>query len=114
MDYNEGDIVVAPGCGVGVVEEIENVDLGDAPVEMYRIRSRTTGVRMWVPVVRAQLDGLRRPMSPEVVDDVLRIIGATEAPETRATWNRRQRRYRELLQSNRRSQLVSARRLPGM
>ncbi|MEZ4322264.1 MAG: CarD family transcriptional regulator [Myxococcota bacterium] len=100
MGFDAGDVVVAPGCGVGVIEDVEVVDLNGIDVEMYRIYIETTGMRMWIPIHRASVDGIRPPMQPADVDTVLSTIRETTAPEQRTNWNRRQRRYRELLMSN--------------
>ncbi len=101
MVFDEGDVVVAPGCGVGHIDSIEGVDLGgDESVQMYKIVLETNGMEMWVPTHRAVIDGIRRPMEASTVDEVLNTIRKTVAPKKRSNWNRRQRRYRELLMSN--------------
>lgn len=100
MRFNEGDLVVVPGAGVGRIEAIEKMDLGDDAAEMYRIMVEATEMRLWIPVHRAAVDGVRAPFEASKIDQLLGIIEATEAPEKRATWNRRQRRYQELLMSN--------------
>ena len=100
MDFCEGDMVVAPGCGVGHIEEIAGVNLGDEPIQMYKIKLDTTDVRMWVPTHRAAIDGIRRPIEKNAIPEILQTIEETKAPVKRANWNRRQRRYRELLMSN--------------
>lgn len=100
MVFNAGDVVVTPGCGVGHIEEIDQVDIGDEPVKMYKILLQTTGMRMWVPTYRAEVDGVRRPIETEAVAKVLKVIRETKAPKKRSNWNRRQRRYQGLLMSN--------------
>ncbi len=100
MHFKEGDLVVVPGCGVGHIEEIETMDLGDDVTQMYRILVEATEMRLWIPVHRAAVDGLRAPFAQDDIERLLTIIQDTEAPEKRATWNRRQRRYQELLMSN--------------
>jgi CarD family transcriptional regulator len=94
-----GDHIVAPGCGVGTVAAIVELDVG-APVEAYKLEGLHTEVVMWVPVDRAADEGVRAPVKPERVDKLLRIIKETTAPAKRATWNRRQRRYREEIATN--------------
>lgn len=92
--------MVVPGAGVGRIEAIEKMDLGDDVAEMYRILVEATEMRLWIPVHRATVEGVRPPFEASRIDDLLTIIEDTEAPEKRATWNRRQRRYQELLMSN--------------
>jgi len=107
LDFTQEDVVVVPGCGVGKIEAIETMTAGDEPVEMYKIFVEATGVRMWVPTYRAAADGFRRPLEADRIDAVLEVIRETTAPEKRATWNRRQRRYQELLMSNDPMQLAA-------
>jgi len=76
------------------------MDLGDDVTQMYRILVEATEMRLWIPVHRAAVDGLRAPFAQDDIERLLSIIQDTEAPEKRATWNRRQRRYQELLMSN--------------
>lgn len=107
LNFAQDELVVVPGCGVGRIEAIETMETGDEPVEMYKIFVESTGVRMWVPTYRAAADGYRRPLDEDRIDAVLEMIRDTTAPDKRATWNRRQRRYQELLMSNDPMQLAA-------
>lgn len=98
--FNIGDSVVVPGCGVGTIEDIEVVDLGEDPCETYRVTVDNADMRLWVPVASAASQGLRPPVSVKVITKLLETIRATKCPPKRATWNRRQRRYTEQLMSN--------------
>jgi CarD family transcriptional regulator len=112
--FDKGDVVVAPGCGVGYIESIEDIAVdAEESVKTYKIvldgeggesgESTTDNDKMmvmWVPTHRAVIDGIRRPMEASTVDEVLDTIVKTVAPKKRSNWNRRQRRYRELLMSN--------------
>ena len=100
MGFCAGEVVVAPGCGVGIIEDVEGVEMGAELIEMYRIIIESIGVRMWVPTSRAVGDGIRRPIEATAIDEVFAMIRDTVAPKDRKNWNRRQRRYRELLMSN--------------
>lgn len=100
MSFEVGDYVVAPGCGVGVVESIEAIELGDTPTKMYKIHLESNDTTMWVPTWRVGVDGIRSPMTPEIVAKAMETMAETEAPKKRANWNRRQRRYNDLLMSN--------------
>lgn len=100
LEFNNGDIVVVPGCGLGLVEEIEVLDMEGATSEMYKILVEATEVRMWVPVVMARAQGLRAPMKASAIESILDTIRTTVPPKKRANWNRRKRRYNEQLLSN--------------
>ncbi len=100
MEFRVGDCVVAPGCGVGTIEGVETMDMGDAPVELYRITFDEEGTRMWVPLSQVAAKGLRPVMDKERVKDIWYAIDNQELPNKRATWNRRYRRYNDMLMSN--------------
>jgi RNA polymerase-interacting CarD/CdnL/TRCF family regulator len=103
MQVRVGDSVVVPGCGVGMVEAVESMDLAGtgAPEQLYKITFEDGDQRkMWVPVDRVAEQNLRPVMSAELVEQTWEVIKAQEAPDARATWNRRQRRYSEMLMSN--------------
>ncbi|MDG1484109.1 MAG: CarD family transcriptional regulator [Myxococcota bacterium] len=100
MDFKRGDSAVYPGCGVGVVEEIQKIDLGEGSTEMYVIQFPEDGTKVWVPTVQAQAQGLRKVMSPKTVEETYTAIRRQEIPERLATWNRRFRTYSEKIQTN--------------
>lgn len=100
MTFSVSDLVVIPGCGVGHVDAVETMDVGGDPVKLYRITLEKDQARMWVPVHRAAAEGLRPVMSEDRVEETWDVLKAREAPEKRANWNRRQRRYNEKLMSN--------------
>ena len=62
LEFEKGDVVVAPGCGAGLVEDIEEVELGGESVSMYRIHVIDNEVRIWVPVGTARVQGIRSPV----------------------------------------------------
>lgn len=100
MNYSVGDSVVLPGCGVGTVQAIQTMEMDGTDVEMYRIDLGEDAGKMWVPLHRAVVSGMRPVMTVEQAERTWQIIKAQEAPEKRANWNRRQRRYNEQLMSN--------------
>lgn len=103
MQVQVGDSVVVPGCGVGQVEAVETMDLSGtgSEEELFRIGFQDGDQRrMWVPVARVAEQNLRPVMSAELVEQTWEVIASQEAPDARATWNRRQRRYSEMLMSN--------------
>ncbi|MCB9743712.1 MAG: hypothetical protein H6740_14020 [Alphaproteobacteria bacterium] len=89
-----------PGCGVGRIDAVESMDVGGDAVQLYRITLEKDQARMWIPTHRAEAEGLRPVMSADRVKQTWEVISSREAPEKRANWNRRQRRYNEMLMSN--------------
>ncbi len=53
----------------------------------------------WIPVAMATSERLRPVMSSDAVPATWEVLTNQEAPEKRAPWNRRQRRYNELISS---------------
>ncbi|MFT5684743.1 MAG: CarD family transcriptional regulator [Myxococcota bacterium] len=100
MNFKRGDAAVYPNCGVGVVEEIKKVDLGEGTTEMYIIQFPKDGTKVWVPTIQAKAQGLRKVMSAKKVEETYRAIRKQELPERMATWNRRFRTYSEKIQTN--------------
>ena len=103
MQVTVGESIVVPGCGVGTVEAVESMDLSGSgtPEQLYKITFEDGDQRkMWVPVDRVAEQNLRPVMSAELVEQTWEVIRSQEAPDARATWNRRQRRYSEMLMSN--------------
>ncbi len=100
MSYSVGDHVVVPGCGVGLLEAREQMDMeGVGKLDAYRVNLGDKAGTTWIPVMMATPDRLRPVMSPESVPATWEVLDAQVAPEKRATWNRRQRRYNELISS---------------
>ena len=100
MQFDVGESVVVPGWGVGEIAGLEEVDVGEADVKMVRIDIGEEKKRMWVPEGRMHAECVRGVMKPSQVKETLSLIKNGTAPEKRATWNRRQRRYMEMVSTN--------------
>lgn len=100
MKVKVGDQVVFPRCGVGEVEALVTMPVGDEQVELYQISLDNDKGRVWVPKDRLADQGLRPVMAKKRIKKVLQILSEQEAPERRKQWNQRQRRYTEMLTAN--------------
>ncbi|MFT6159647.1 MAG: RNA polymerase-interacting CarD/CdnL/TRCF family regulator [Myxococcota bacterium] len=100
MNYLEGESVVVPNWGLGEVAGRESLNIDDSDVTMIRIEIEAERKQMWVPEGRLHAECVRAVMKPNQVDKTLALIAGGSAPEKRATWNRRQRRYDQLVASN--------------
>ena len=100
MSFKSGDSAVYPGCGVGVVREIAQIDLGEGTTEMYVIQFPDDGTKVWVPTFAAQEQGMRTVMNVKKVEETYSAIRRQALPERLATWNRRFRTYSEKIQTN--------------
>ncbi len=107
MDFQVDEMVVVPGCGVGRVDAVEEMNLGDTSVETYRIDLGEELGKYWVPKVRADAEGVRRPMSADRVEDTWELIRSQTSPDKLPNWRNRRRRYEEMMLSNEPGELAT-------
>jgi|AACY02.10.fsa_nt_gi Transcriptional regulators, similar to M. xanthus CarD len=106
MELSIGDMVVVPSLGVGVVEERGALSLGDDEVPAWRIDLGSDGGTYWLPEHRVGKEGLRAPVDEERVERLWTALTSEKAPQKRDHWNRRRRRYDEMLATNEPLQLA--------
>ena len=94
-----GTHVAVPACSVGEVETVETIVVAGEELEAVRIRLKD-GAQLWVPVGRLADRGIRLVMREEDIARALEVAGRQVCPAKRPPWNRRRRRYEELLRSN--------------
>lgn len=78
---------------------VETLTVEGVSSDFYRIHL-PDGSQSWIPLGRLKAQGLRPVMSPKTAKATLKAAREEEAPGKRATWNRRQKRYRETLLEN--------------
>jgi len=101
LKYNIGDSVVVPGCGVGLIEAREQIQMeGVGSLDVYRVNLGGKAGTTWIPVAMATPDRLRPVMSKDAISATWDVMLAQEAPEKRAHWNQRKRRYTEQISSS--------------
>ena len=100
MEFKVGEQAVYPNCGVGVVQEIERIELGGEQTEMYVLEFPADKTRIWVPTSQAVARGMRPVMNKQKVRQTLDAISGQSAPVRPQTWNRRFRVYAEKIQTN--------------
>lgn len=106
MELAVGDVVVVPVLGVGVVERNEPLDLGEETVPAFKIDLGPDSGAYWIPEAQVGQQGLREPMPEEMIDRLWKTMKGAKAPKKRANWNRRRKRYNEMLASNEPMQLA--------
>jgi len=62
MGFRVGQKVVYPNHGVGIIEQIEQKQIGDAALSFYTLRLAATNSVVLVPVANAKEVGLRAPI----------------------------------------------------
>jgi len=96
--FNVGGFAVYPGHGVGVIEAIENIDVGGMIQDFYVIRILDT--QMTVKVPTADSEGMREVIHPDRIPEVLQILtNGTDLPDNHQPWNQRYRSYMERINS---------------
>ncbi len=93
MLFKVGDKAVVPALGVGVIKEIERLNLGATVLEVYVIKILDNGLTYKVPIDRIEQNGIREVMTVDVIDAVYVVLGDREKPADKQTWNRRYREY---------------------
>jgi CarD family transcriptional regulator len=93
MPFDIGDKAYVPNHGVGIVKEIQTVDLGGASYQMYVIKILDDGLTYFVPVDGVGANGIREVIPSEAVDKVYEVLRDTDTPANNQTWNRRYREY---------------------
>lgn len=94
-----GDKLVVPACDVGEVMAIETLPIAGDERTFYRIEFPEGG-QSWVPLGTLPEKRIRKVMSRENALEALVVMAAQEAPEKRANWNQRKRRYQEMVMDN--------------
>ncbi|HCO12065.1 MAG TPA: CarD family transcriptional regulator [Desulfonauticus sp.] len=97
-----GELVVYPAQGVGIVEKIEEQEIGGVKTKLYIVRILSNNVTLMVPVSNAENVGLRSVYSKEQGEAILEFLQDRSdfTGYTGQNWNRRYREYSEKLKSN--------------
>lgn len=100
LEFEIGSKAVVPNQGVGVIKEIEQVDLGAGPMDFYVIKLLDNGGTYRCPVGRADINNVRDVMDAGIVPDVYEVLADREKPADKQTWNRRYREYTKKITTN--------------
>ena len=99
MEFNVGDKAVYPGHGVGVIRDIEELDLGEAKATVSVLKILDNGMTLKVPLHNASALGMRNVINENQVSKVYEVLKDRDVPTDNQTWNRRYREYLNKLQS---------------
>lgn len=100
LEFEVGSKAVVPNQGVGVIKELETVNLGDEPTTFYVIKLLDNGGTYRCPVGMAEVNNVRDVMDPEMVPQVYEVLADREKPADKQTWNRRYREYTKKITTN--------------
>lgn len=96
--FNVGDRVVYPMHGAGVIEAIEEKDVGGTTEKYYVIKLFMGEMKIMVPVSNVEMVGVREVIGKEEVTKVLDIL-KSESSLMSSNWNRRYRANMEKIKS---------------
>lgn len=99
MTFGIGDMAVYPAHGVGVIESIEQKQIGNLSQTFYVMRILENNMVIMIPTKNSQNVGLRAIIPPQEVDRVFQILKDREVAIEPQTWNRRYREYMEKIRT---------------
>ena len=107
--FQPDELVVYPAQGVGVIDKIDQQEIGGAQCEFYIVRIVSNNVTLMVPVKTASNVGLRHLISPDEGASILEDLQSDvhQVIYTGQNWNRRFREYSDKLQSTDLAQVAS-------
>ena len=97
--YNVGDNAVYAGHGVGRIVAVESTEMYGVRQDFYRIEIVDSGMKILLPVDKAESKGLRPIISKDEANNVLDIIRQKDVKIDNQTWNRRYREYMEKIKT---------------
>lgn len=93
MTFEVGAKAYVPNHGVGIVKEIQSIDMGGQTYKMYVIKILDNGLTYSVPVDAIGANGIREVIPPDAVEKVYEVLRDKDTPADKQTWNRRYREY---------------------
>ena len=97
--FKVGDLAVYPAHGVGLIEAIEEKEIGGNTLVFYVMRILDNDMKIMIPKNNTDAVGLRSIISPEEVERVYSILEEKDVKFTPQTWNRRYREYMERIKT---------------
>jgi CarD family transcriptional regulator len=99
VEFSIGDKAVYPSQGVAEIIGIDKKEIFGKIQRFYVLRALDSGLRILVPVDKAEQVGLRRVADKDEIQEVLEILRDKEIHIDRQTWNRRYRGFMEKIKS---------------
>ena len=91
--FKVGQLAVYPTHGVGVIESVEEKEVGGSPQNFYIMRIFDNEMLIMIPTNNAEVVGLRPVISARQVSKVYDILKDHDVIIETQTWNRRYRDY---------------------
>ena len=97
--FKVGDLAVYPAQGVGVIEAIENRDVGGRKQLFYIMKIMGNGMKIMIPLNSAKSVGLREVIMETEIPKVYAILRNKDVTIDKQTWNKRYREYLEKIKT---------------
>ncbi len=99
VQFRVGDKAVYPTHGVAEVIGIEEKEISGNAVRFYSLKLLDSGLRILVPVEKAEQVGLRQVVGERQIREVFEILRERDIPVDKQTWNRRYRGFMDKLKT---------------
>jgi len=96
--FKQGDFIVYPAHGVGVVSGVESDIVAGFDIEVYVVSFEHDKMTLRVPTAKAEVSGMRPLSSDRVVKDGLKTLKG-KARIKRTMWSRRAQEYEAKINS---------------
>jgi CarD family transcriptional regulator len=97
--FKVGDLAVYPAQGVGIIEAIENRDVGGSEQLFYIMKIMGNGMKIMIPMASAKSVGLREVIMETEIPKVYAILRNKDVTIDKQTWNKRYREYLEKIKT---------------
>ncbi len=97
--FNVGDKAVYPARGVAEVVGMETKTIGEHSIDCYHLEVCGTGLKIIVPVAKAEENGMRPVADEGALDKLYTLLRDHDVPTDRQTWNRRYRAFMEKIRT---------------
>jgi CarD family transcriptional regulator len=97
--FKIGDLAVYPAQGVGVIEAIENREVGGKKQPFYILKIMGNGMKIMIPMESAKSVGLREVILEKEIPKVYAILRNKDVTIDKQTWNKRYREYLEKIKT---------------
>jgi CarD family transcriptional regulator len=98
-NFKNGDKIVYPGHGVGVINAVLTKSIAGSEQRVFEISILSSGMKIMVPVIQAEAVGLRKVVDKKAIDKVYAILKDRDFKIDTQTWNRRFREYSQKIKT---------------
>jgi CarD family transcriptional regulator len=94
-----GQMAVYPAHGVGVIESIQEKEVGGQPQSFYIMRLLDNDMIIMIPTTNAKNIGLRQVIDIQSVLEIYEVLRTRPMRLNHTTWNRRYRDYMDKIKT---------------